>query len=381
MTYGDVVRVYQGVGVGQMNSRAIADTYEAFNALEKESSRLRAKTPIPKMVGWWEDKMFKWNEGIESFHRFAAMNHGMNTLGGDIWSSRAFTMTRHGDYMDLTDFEQTLKDIIPFYKWMRTNIPYQFTLLVENPVLLTSYDKVERLFYEAQGLDWWETQAKMPDYMKDSFTIPIDTKLGPGEAWSFASLDMPYQDLYMSSSDLISRTLPLVRPWIESFGIEKNIFTGKPLGAGEMVPMSNWLSSIPMVPDLLVAAGLGDITADGKYRIKASWENVMNVLPVYSRFRSWILGSDSNEEHRAAALLSLLAGMSYVPFNEDELTSEEQNFLYSQVVPTIKKLRTAGLAMPETSRIDPAAYEALGFEAPVEGTPPTSVMESLKLES
>jgi hypothetical protein len=380
-TYMDVVDLYQSVGVGQMNSRAISDTLEAFNAMEKETARMRARTPVGKMLGFWENKMFRMNEGIESLHRFAAMNHGMAGMGGDIWGARGYTMVRHGDYTDLTDMEHLIKDMVPFYKWMRTNIPYQFTLLTENPGLLTIYDKTERAAFEGQGLDWWETQAKMPDWMANSFTIPINLP-GTDKAMEFVMMDLPYQDLYMSAGELVSRMMPLIRPMVESVVTHQSVFTGRPIEKEIMVPMAGWISDIPLVPDLLSHLGIGMKDVDGTWKIPSTWENVMNTLPLYTKFRNWILGDETNERARAGAFFSLLMGTSYRPFNEDDLQSSEVAFLKSQVEPAVKKFRDAGIMLPETMRIDPRAYVNLGMVPPISGSPTTTdIYDTLKLDN
>lgn len=73
-------------------------------------------------------------EEIEQRLRGAAFLSGLRQNAVDPYAARMSVMMRHGDYEELTSFERNvLKQFIPFYKWMRMNVPYQLQSVVEVP--------------------------------------------------------------------------------------------------------------------------------------------------------------------------------------------------------------------------------------------------------
>jgi hypothetical protein len=75
------------------------------------------------------------------------------------------------DPNDLTSAEKGLRQIIPFYVWMRRNLPAQVEHLIHDPKVLTIWDKAKDNGDEVTGntTNWGE----MPKYMRDMGAIPI----------------------------------------------------------------------------------------------------------------------------------------------------------------------------------------------------------------
>lgn len=95
------------------------------------------------------------------------------------------------DYGDLSDFEQsTLKQIIPFYSWLRKNIANQVQAVVLYPEIFSTVPKLEEFFtYESPDYD----PDYLPDWMKQMGMFPT----GQLEDGSFRMFNpnFPYQDL------------------------------------------------------------------------------------------------------------------------------------------------------------------------------------------
>jgi len=93
------------------------------------------------------------------------------------------------DYGDLTDFEKkTMKNIIPFYTWIRGNIANQLTGLLQFTEMYAMIPKATQAFTAEGGPSREET----PDWMRELGMFPIDETDGkPRMFWP----NFPYQDL------------------------------------------------------------------------------------------------------------------------------------------------------------------------------------------
>jgi hypothetical protein len=128
------------------------------------------------------------------------------------------------DYAELTPFERDyMKTIIPFYTWMRKNIPLQMQQVYENPV---RYSKVPKVLGEIESMSpQWE-DVQEPDYFSDihatrlpftSGTIPLDGEGMP----TYLTPDLPYQDLNrLNMKDMISSMSPFLKIWAEIYPSE-----------------------------------------------------------------------------------------------------------------------------------------------------------------
>lgn len=73
------------------------------------------------------------------------------------------------DYNDLTEFERsTLKNIIPFYSWLRKNIPAQIATITTNPSIYSLFPKAEEAIQGAEIPD-----EAIPDWLRAVGAIAI----------------------------------------------------------------------------------------------------------------------------------------------------------------------------------------------------------------
>jgi len=136
------------------------------------------------------------------------------------------------DYSELTDFEQkVLKRIIPFYTWIRKNIPLQLEQMAAQPGKYTgalhAKDSIEQ-FSAAE-----EEEFLPPWLREEELTVRL-----PGK--KYFKPDLPFQDLatMFQIKNYVSATSPLIKGWFEIIG-NKNFFTGRPL-ANENLPESKF---------------------------------------------------------------------------------------------------------------------------------------------
>lgn len=127
------------------------------------------------------------------------------------------------DYTDLTEFEQgTLKNIIPFYSWLRKNLGNQLSGIVLYPEMYSLIPKVEDLMtYEDPDYD----PAMVPEWMREEGMFPIGKT---EEGFRFFRPDFAYTDLnliplqweegdvlpHLNMSDLKDTVINATAPWL-----------------------------------------------------------------------------------------------------------------------------------------------------------------------
>lgn len=384
LTYGQLGTYLADDGIGQGNTMAMFAAQDGVSNLRDGANvTKRSLNKIRQTAQDFDGILRSSGDNIEAYFRTAAWSRGMASTGGDRLSARSFVMMRHGDYHDLTDLETTAKDIIPFYKWMRTNIPYQFRMMIEQPGVYANIINSERVFAEAQGKDYAETQEQMPAWMREAYTIPVPASLDrvlekiPGynilfgggakrnEGMKFMVLDLPYKDLYMGLMDYMSAGFPVIRNVVESYGFEKQLFSGRPL-EGNYIQAADWMQ--PMLPAIAaVTNSLGSQVvkqgAGGKWYIQDKFENAMTAWPVYSKFRNWVLYSDDQDRYvqRMSVLTSAIFGFTLRPA---DYTAAELDFYYNEIQPLLDQYRSLGVEFPKADDFQSAeTASAFGLSA------------------
>jgi hypothetical protein len=125
-------------------------------------------------------------------------------------------MTFHFDYAPegLTSFERgVMKRLIPFYTWVRNNLPLQLTQMMKQPAKYSMAGKTLRSLSGGTSEERMQVE-KLPDYMKQTPPIRLGgTKENPEYMYG---LGLPFEDINrMGFSDLISQLSPLIKAPIE----------------------------------------------------------------------------------------------------------------------------------------------------------------------
>ena len=123
------------------------------------------------------------------------------------------------DYAELTDFERdVMKSVIPFYTWMRKNIPLQMEAMYRRP---ERYAPIAKMQNEIEGIssDWENTPT--PDYFEEmnAIRMPFSSlPLGSEGTPMYLTLDLPYTDLNrLNMKDMIGSMTPFIRTWAEIY--------------------------------------------------------------------------------------------------------------------------------------------------------------------
>lgn len=130
------------------------------------------------------------------------------------------------DYTKLSNFERDFMTRgMPFYRWMRNNIPYQIKQFANDPRKYANLNKLRLNAQDAAGID----EENIPDWMKESFSIPVSSDgKGSGKMIGF---NLPLGDLTKLSKPLktlIDSATPVAKLPLE-LGINRNLFFNKPI--------------------------------------------------------------------------------------------------------------------------------------------------------
>jgi hypothetical protein len=145
------------------------------------------------------------------------------------------------DYSELTDTERAIRDTtLPFYTWMRKNIPLQLETLVKDPAKLATIDKARTAVEDAtEDAGVQLPMGSIPEWMRDQVQLPFLDDQG---AAVFGNPSLPVQDLNKLDpakfrENFLAGLNPLVRIPIE-VGANKEMFTGRPIYNEDLGPMS-----------------------------------------------------------------------------------------------------------------------------------------------
>ena len=184
--YGELYRSVAGRGTRQQqrlkgqNFRLVEDTDGTgfFNVrFDEDMSRAEALLEYAAGENWWiRDFMAPKVEISEDYMRFAAFLKGIDEVGLEPdsfvrgYAASQFVKSSQFDYADLSQVEQTLKMLIPFYTWTRYNVPLQIRAIIHEPGKVAQALRV----HESLGAMFGEEpDALSPSYVADRFGITI----------------------------------------------------------------------------------------------------------------------------------------------------------------------------------------------------------------
>jgi hypothetical protein len=232
---------------------------------------------------------------------------------------------------------------------MRTNTPFQVHQLLESPAKLLAVGKVQNAAYVAAGVDPDEQKYRMPKWMGETFNIPFGSADNAG-MFDFLAMDLPMSDLHKSATDYFTSALPLFQPLIENLVVQKDIFTGAPI-EGKRLPLSGFFG-LPGIKELLKVTQLAEEGADGQMYTTDAKSNWLNVLPEFSKFRTWIFADPDRTQSRMGAFFSSTVAFPLRAADEAAMTAAELDFYYSTIEPEMTALRTMGYQLPTVNELE-----------------------------
>ena len=166
-------------------------------------------------------------EGTQRAHLFiSALDQGMSPAeAAEMVDKFLF------DYADLTHFEQAhLKRIIPFYTFMRKNLPLQFEMMIEKPQVYSNFQKAFREIGQmGEDGEYVEENERNPWRQGD---IQLPFKIN-GRSYGIAD-QLPYTQLerILDPQKLIGQTSPWLKTPVEML-TNTFLYTGQPIFGGD----------------------------------------------------------------------------------------------------------------------------------------------------
>lgn len=135
------------------------------------------------------------------------------------------------DYADLTHFEQTtLKRIIPFYTFMRKNLPLQLEMMIEQPQKYLNFQKAIREVGEMAPEGGYIEENERNPYRQGDIQLPFQIN---GRYYGIAD-QMPYSQLerILDPQKLLGQTSPWFKTPIEALA-NTFLYTGQSITNGD----------------------------------------------------------------------------------------------------------------------------------------------------
>jgi hypothetical protein len=369
----DVGNLWSRAGVNSTNTQTVRDIITANEEAARIGRGVIDHSGIPGQVKrageffpgkpyhWVEEKASHAMDNELTFHRYAAMAAGMRQTEGDIMGARAYVMMRHGDYTDLTDAERFIRDVVPFYKFMRTNIPFQIHQILENPARQLAIMKLSNAALGATGVDPDKIRRDLPEWMRDETMFPLPFVKHKGDqGLQLMTMSLPMSDLYKGANEYVTSALPIIMPILESTVFKKNIFSGAPL-EGKLVPLAGW-AKLPGIAQVISPFVQHDVK--GNPMITDQVQNILSGIPIFARFHDWVTGEPNATKRRTGNIVSWLLGQGTTTIDNQSLNSNELAFYYDHIKPVLDNYKQRGITLPDPAQLSPSLYNYLGFPQP-----------------
>jgi hypothetical protein len=265
-------------------------------------------------------KYLKWSgdaaELSENYVRLAAFingsrKYGLNDKGV---SAGLFVKALQFDYSELSQFERsTLKNIVPFYTWMRRNVPLQFFALMNNP---GKFDRLGFAMDELQNQigsegNPGEIANVVPTFMRDRMGFVSDIMVGGNPL--VVGLETPAMDLNRVlpfgkisglNNDIVKQIVsamnPLVKVAMETATGTSTFTSAKFNPVGTPSPFGN------------IRLPGTNLDAQGNVVVDAALSAAINnLIPPLSNVQKLIPLSDTNQTRYATNIGAMLLGTPF----------------------------------------------------------------------
>lgn len=196
--------VTRGKDVGKTLTK-VADKLEGFN-----------EKILNTKVG---QKMKHGGEFIDDTARLANFLNGLDKHNGNVKLATGQVRKYLFNYAENTNADRHMRAIVPFWNWIKRNVPLQINQVIENPKYFQTIEAVKDIFNGGREGEEWQKEG--------GIKIPFEDK--------YLRLPFPTSDLTMLENPvrgLLSSTQPLIKSPIE-LSTNKNLFTGNPITFGE----------------------------------------------------------------------------------------------------------------------------------------------------
>ena len=301
-----------------------------------ETAPQRTAMDVVKNIVGSENALLKGNRLVgRAIENNARLAHFINKLekGHTIQQAARSTKKYLFDYSELTQFErEVMKAVLPFYAWMRHNIPLQFQSLVQKPGRYAALSAKPIQEIESLSSDWQDIPT--PDYFQEIRAVRLPKEAAEGVAYlnslfkeeesglqpTFLNPNLPFQDINrLNLPDFMAGLSPLPKMLMEqaptkgfSFFLDRDIERYP----GESSPV-----------DVL---GTG-VTLTGKQESMSR-----SALPTYGKIQR--LRERYDQGQFASQLLTEIAGLKAIQLDLDRV-NRNKTYNKREVLRNLKRRR------------------------------------------
>jgi len=247
LLYKDLKKMFEekGLGSGWLASDVKHHTPEELEKVIKKQSLSST------ILNWAVEKARSFGAGLETNARYALAIDEL-IKGGNIESAWAKVGKYLFHYGERTPFEENvMRRIIPFYSWLRGNIPLQIVSILEQPGKYATVKKTLDMF-DKMIMETPEEKRLKPQYMVDMMygKTPF-TATDPATGVKhpvYYYVDLPYTDLnrfldirnwlsWLTPAKAVAEILTNVKTFPDISPLEKPV--------GKMVPAPFWATWLP----------------------------------------------------------------------------------------------------------------------------------------
>jgi hypothetical protein len=350
--YGELLRGQMGVGP---QSRSALPNVRVSDAGEDiDFTRQEDLTKLERFLEfaagdnyWIRDIMSPAVEISEDYLRFASFLKGIDEVGLEPaetgvrgYAAAQWVKATQFDYADLSDFEQSIKILVPFYSWTRNNVPLQIRVFIQQPGRVAQALRI----HESLGNMFADEEVNIsPSYISDRFGITFgednpffdmlpkwmqpqgDVTMGIAWGEPIADVNTIFRDPTYSAAKGINRLIN----WREVFGQLNPIFAAS--SAAQQAISESSGAGVRNVEDAPRWARLGlareDPTEPGSYvSNRALLDVIRNLVPVVDQAERVIpfLGGERQVGRWTTSVASNLFGLTLSTVDDWQKASEMQ---------------------------------------------------------
>ena len=271
--------------------------------------------------------------GVENTLRFA-LYLNRREKGDSLMQAVKAVRRTHFDYKyGLTPFERGIRDnLMPFYSWLRFNIPFQLNGLYKQP---HKYANIPRAVHALSGSETASEERYKPGYFRELGVFKMPTHEG-ADGWSkYFKPDFPFKDIMTIANiarpmtailageepnvdhlaeigaEIMQNAGPIPKLFTERM-TGFNFFQKRTIGHKEYDPFP---SALIWLPDR-VKSFMGGVHKNGKWTMHKNDLNAYETLnPLIGRIDRMFPGQQERTEEHANAVLSVMLGFKTYTHN------------------------------------------------------------------
>lgn len=355
LTYVELAQMagQQGMFRGQVGYDLMAQMtmYDEFMGMLNGSPSILNKINPANQKNAYLSTFYKINSGAEDISKLIAFNLEMSRLYNDPVSAGIMVKRYFFDYSELSNVERMwMRRAIPFYTWMRKNIPLQ----IEELILQTGKYKVFPLgkkYIEGLSAGAAPSEQYLPEYMKERYWIRTP-KVDKWGNYLYFNPNFPPQDLAMlvNPNEWMSVLSPAIKMPLE-LAMNRSTFFDSPIKDNQwsLSYAPKWAKAIP---DGLQQK-LGMVSAqDGTLFMDPTHRYMMDAIPTLKLINRFSQQDEAmkNKSPSLQAQATFL-GLKQMPYRYED---EKLNWLYNEkdnMNEYLRMLRKIGVPTSETGGV------------------------------